>query len=400
MAVAKLHHWRPRLAFQCFIPSALRCLSSQRLQSQSKCWQVSSLGRLCSTHGIISRGTLDASGYRIVNIARQIWMVHRVVKLTHHGFPPNTEAWQLNHLDGDKANNALVNLEYVTARENQLHSYSTLLRRDTWHIQSRPILWRMLGGNEWTSCHSMVSVARQLGMHPSTISKSCRHNVSVKGYEFRYQDIEQQEVDGEEWRPIVSPISGLEVPGRFVSSLGRIKSLHGHISWGCRAKSGYYYTQVYGLSMAVHRLVAFAFLGTPTSQAKSYVNHKDLDRGNNAVKNLEYVTPAANAAHLHSNTNVTRTAGLKPICSRAYGSSDEWTWHDSIASAAGTLALNIGSISKCASGRMKKTGGFEFRRADSLESESLPGEVWREVDLLALLQDRERRKNSSLLLWT
>ena len=150
--------------------------------------------------------------------------------------------------------------------------------------------------------------------------------------------------------------------------------------------------------MAVHRLVAFAFLGTPTSQAKSYVNHKDLDRGNNAVKNLEYVTPAANAAHLHSNTNVTRTAGLKPICSRAYGSSDEWTWHDSIASAAGTLALNIGSISKCASGRMKKTGGFEFRRADSLESESLPGEVWREVDLLALLQDRERRKNSSLLL--
>ena len=398
MAFAKLQPWHPYFGFPCFIPSALRCLSSQPLQSQSKCWQVSSLGRLCSTHGIISRGTLATSGYRVVYIARQIWKVHRVVKLTHHGFPPNTEAWQVNHLDGDKTNNALVNLEYVTPAKNLLHSYSTLLRRDTWHIQSRPISWRVLGGNEWTSCCSMVSVARQLGMQPSTISKSCRHNVSVKGYEFRYQDIEQPQVDGEEWRPIVSPISGLEVPGRFVSSLGRIKSLHGHIHWGCRTKCGYYHTQVQGRTFAVHRLVAFAFLGAPTSRVKSQVNHKDLDKGNNAVKNLEYVTPAANAAHFHSNTDFTRAAGLKPVCSRAYGSSDEWTWHDSISSAARTLALDMGSISKCVSGRMKKTGGFEFRRANPLESESLPGEVWREVDLPNLLQDREQRKVNSMLL--
>ena len=41
----------------------------------------------------------------------------------------------------------------------------------------------------------------------------------------------------------------------------------------------------------VHCLVARAFLGTPPSPEHLEVNHKDRDRCNNAVRNLEYVTP-------------------------------------------------------------------------------------------------------------
>ena len=75
------------LWFGCFLRSAVRCLSSQQLQSSSKCWQVSSLGRVRSTFGVISRGTLTPEGYCAVRIGRKTWPVHRVVKLTHDAAP-------------------------------------------------------------------------------------------------------------------------------------------------------------------------------------------------------------------------------------------------------------------------------------------------------------------------
>jgi hypothetical protein len=43
------------------------------------------------------------------------------------------------------------------------------------------------------------------------------------------------------------------------------------------------------------------------------VNHRDLNKGNNAVENLEYVTPAENTAHYFSNVGFNREAGFKPV---------------------------------------------------------------------------------------
>lgn len=46
----------------------------------------------------------------------------------------------------------------------------------------------------------------------------------------------------------------------------------------------------------VHRIVCEAFIGPPPSDSH-YVNHKDGNRTNNAVENLEWVTPAENIQH-------------------------------------------------------------------------------------------------------
>lgn len=86
-----------------------------------------------------------------------------------------------------------------------------------------------------------------------------------------------------------------------VSSLGRIRRL---LKGKVRAKAptvwgGYHYVNLYNRGvctpMAVHSLVAELFIGPRPSAL--IINHKDGNKLNNAVTNLEYVTYSENTLH-------------------------------------------------------------------------------------------------------
>lgn len=55
-------------------------------------------------------------------------LVHRLLMITFKPIP-NPDDFQVNHIDGNKLNNNIDNLEWVTRQENILHAYQTGLKK-------------------------------------------------------------------------------------------------------------------------------------------------------------------------------------------------------------------------------------------------------------------------------
>lgn len=73
-------------------------------------------------------------------------------------------------------------------------------------------------------------------------------------------------------------------------------------------KDGYLRTQFDGKTRTVHKEIAKAFL--PTDGIKTYVNHKDGNKTNNAVENLEWCTFSENIKHAYNNGLMRSKTGM------------------------------------------------------------------------------------------
>ena len=118
-------------------------------------------------------------------------LVHRLVACA---FIPNPKQLkEVNHKDGNKMNNCVDNLEWVTREENTSHAIKTGLRKPIFNnpLRSFPVNQYSIDGALVNSYPSMREAERQTGVRHKGISDcSIGKRESAGGYKWRFNKLD------------------------------------------------------------------------------------------------------------------------------------------------------------------------------------------------------------------
>ena len=233
-------------------------LKGERWKQYTNDTKVSNRGRVWNVHSQRKYvPTPDAQGYCYVGNQR----LHRIVAEL---FVPGRSGRrnQVDHIDGNPWNNAAVNLQWVTHKENMQLAAARRAQQD-------------------------VKLSRVLG------------------------DKDDSDEEDEKWKPfkITQAMAKLDTrlaehvgydTGWQISNTGRVQDTRGFRRRPTRPYEDGYRRVMIKISdednrcgFLVSRLVGWLFLGTRRA-GKTQIDHWDGDRGNDRVGNLRWATPAQN----------------------------------------------------------------------------------------------------------
>ncbi len=138
---------------------------------------------------------------------------------------------------------------------------------------------------------------------------------------------------------------------RFIDKYGVVYDENGTRLKQTLESSGYLAMNIGGKHKYVHRLVAEAFIPNPDNLP--CVNHKDGDKSNNHVDNLEWCTQLENVRHAMSVLGESPVRNCKKVIVYEYATGDTVGEFNSVAEASRVLDLPIYSCYRAVEGKVK-----------------------------------------------
>lgn len=148
-----------------------------------------------STEGVVRKDTTNyilsqssQQDYKFVTLLiagkQKRMRVHRMVAETFLDNPEKKP--YVNHINGNRGDNNIENLEWVTPSENTQHAVETGLFVSG---RARPVIQYSLDGMQMATFESASEAARQTGGSQSKITMCCRRQrQTANDYQWRYYD--------------------------------------------------------------------------------------------------------------------------------------------------------------------------------------------------------------------
>ena len=161
-------------------------------------YQVSNFGNIRnSTTKLLRKSIPNWANYHRIGLNKKgKYKIHSVHRLVAIAFIPNPNNYpESNHIDHNRQNNNVGNLEWCTRSYNASHSFTRpdrkkarawLGKKGKLHPNSLPIVQK-LNGVVIGSFDGLSDAARKLGIRDTGIGKVCRgERKSYKGYQWEF----------------------------------------------------------------------------------------------------------------------------------------------------------------------------------------------------------------------